>query len=45
MIISYQFAQKIWIAQIAYANTARITAVVSTRRKPDAEGPIERVVT
>jgi hypothetical protein len=40
MIFSYQFAQKIWIAQIAYANTAIMTADVSTRRKPEAEGPI-----
>jgi len=40
MIVSYQFAQKIWIAQIAYASTAMITAEVSTRRKPEAEGPI-----
>jgi hypothetical protein len=40
MTSSYQFAQKIWIAQIAYAITAIITAEVNTMRKPEAEGPI-----
>jgi len=40
MIYSYQLAQKIWIDQIAYANTAILTAEVSQRRKPEDEGHI-----